>query len=70
METPEAAPVPKRVAAGTEEIGAHVVVCAVNFPAEAAEVIHNFRTDEAGGTSDEEGHGEKRKLGLLDCGTS
>jgi hypothetical protein len=44
----EAALVPAGVTAGAEEIGAGVVVNAMNFPASLAEIVHNFRADEAG----------------------
>jgi len=38
----------------TEEIGAHVVINAVNLPAEAVKVGHHFRADEAARTGDKQ----------------
>lgn len=45
--------VPAGVAAGSEEIGAHVVVDAVDGPSKAGEVGDHFGADEAGGAGDE-----------------
>jgi thymidine kinase len=46
--------VPARVASRAEEIGSHIIVHAVDFPAELAKVRDHFRTDETGRTGDEE----------------
>ena len=47
----EPALIPSVITAGAEEIGAHVVIDAVNRPTFFGKVVHNFRTDEAGRTS-------------------
>lgn len=46
--------VPTGVALRAEEIGAHVVVHSVDLPAKLAEILNDFRADEAGGSGDEE----------------
>ncbi len=46
--------IPARVAARAKKVGAHVVVHAVNFPAELAEMGDDFRTDETGRAGDEQ----------------
>jgi hypothetical protein len=56
MRGEEALLVPTRVAAGTEKIGAHVVVHAMDLPAKLGKIGDDFGTDEAGGTGDEELH--------------
>jgi hypothetical protein len=50
----EALLIPARVAAGAEKIGAHVVVHAVDFPTELAEMDDNFRANETGRAGDEQ----------------
>jgi hypothetical protein len=52
MRGEQAALVPARIAARTEEVGAHIVVHAADFPAELAKVGHDFGTDEARRTGD------------------
>lgn len=54
MRGEQAALVPARIAARAEEVGAHIVIHAADFPAELAKVGHDFRTDEARRTGDEE----------------
>jgi len=46
----EASLIPPCIALRTEEVGAHVVVDAVYFPAEGIEICDNFGADETGGT--------------------
>ena len=48
--------VPSGITLRTEKVGTHVVINAVDFPAESGEVVDDFRADEAGGTGDEEFH--------------
>ena len=45
--------IPARVALRTEKVGPHVVVHAVDFPAQRVEMLRDFRTYESAGTGDE-----------------
>ena len=49
----EPALIPARVALGAEEVGAHVVVDAVDLPAELAEIVDDLRADKTRGTCDQ-----------------
>lgn len=46
--------IPSGVPLRAEEVGAHVVIHAVNLPAQLTKIPDNFETNESGGTCDEE----------------
>ena len=49
--------VPAGIAAGAEEIGPHVVVHAVDVPAQGVEMRDHLRADQSAGTGHQESHG-------------
>ena len=59
----EALAVPRRVAAGPEEVGPHVVVDAVHVEAEAVEELHRLGADEPGAAGDEDLHARRPDAG-------
>jgi hypothetical protein len=67
----QAALIPAGVAAEAKKIGAHIVVNAMNGPAEVTEMINNLRANETGGTGDEERvfHEEQGTTGQWNGGT-
>jgi hypothetical protein len=48
MEGKQAPLVPARVSLRAEEVGAHIIVYAVDLPTQPAKIIDHLRTDQAG----------------------